>query len=574
MSNLSNQQMRAIAQELSGMGRYGDSQVVHVNPKEIEMLKRMGGSGTINPKTGLREFATQTQKDLNDALKASGNVWTKEVNDLAKKRDAEKNQVYDDTTKTYSSTTTNNKSGGNKTSNTDSSGDKTTYNGIIDAIDGGGKNGSGSYYFNGTSSEYKQWLEDNDLTDDRYLSGDEAADQTLFRRITGYDDGGDITDGGGMGKSGATYGHGNFGYLDTDKSGKIDEDEVEAANFPSGGLPGGIDGNDDSTFSTVMNIVGLVTNPVAYLAGKGINSYFDVDGVGNMFTKNGEPFLNLDSELTPEQLAAHKAHIDSLNDNDDKNEVVIEDEIEEEVAETTSTVTAASLSEGMSGPRYRSVGFSSRPERRKFIKYDYSDGQANPVRSYTGNAKPFHVSTSRDSMAGYAITEAASNAVDQMISSMPTSVQESLQGEISIQQTTDNKLALYVGDETSGYIEATYDPAKDGLKTALQDVSNMLAYSEASGDYKIDAGFTGRVRSAERFQGYSDEQINNQITLLETEAENYEENDPLQFLWLERLQELRDELFRRDGGAEASTSAYAVNGVTRAVAEVAKSFLV
>lgn len=37
-------------------GRGGDSELVHVNPREAEMLRRMGGSGTVNPNTGLREY--------------------------------------------------------------------------------------------------------------------------------------------------------------------------------------------------------------------------------------------------------------------------------------------------------------------------------------------------------------------------------------------------------------------------------------------------------------------------------------------------------------------------------------
>jgi len=37
-------------------GRGGDSELVHVNRREREMLRRAGGSGTINPNTGLREY--------------------------------------------------------------------------------------------------------------------------------------------------------------------------------------------------------------------------------------------------------------------------------------------------------------------------------------------------------------------------------------------------------------------------------------------------------------------------------------------------------------------------------------
>lgn len=41
---------------LKDMGRDGDTELAHVNPEEKRMLKKMGGSGTINPKTGLKEF--------------------------------------------------------------------------------------------------------------------------------------------------------------------------------------------------------------------------------------------------------------------------------------------------------------------------------------------------------------------------------------------------------------------------------------------------------------------------------------------------------------------------------------
>ena len=44
------------ARRVAAAGRGGDSELAHVNRREAEMLKRMGGSGTINPNTGLREY--------------------------------------------------------------------------------------------------------------------------------------------------------------------------------------------------------------------------------------------------------------------------------------------------------------------------------------------------------------------------------------------------------------------------------------------------------------------------------------------------------------------------------------
>jgi len=48
--------LKSLAQELPKYGRYGDSIVAHINPQEAMILKAMGGSGTINPDTGLPEY--------------------------------------------------------------------------------------------------------------------------------------------------------------------------------------------------------------------------------------------------------------------------------------------------------------------------------------------------------------------------------------------------------------------------------------------------------------------------------------------------------------------------------------
>lgn len=44
------------AQKIQSQGRNGDTMLAHINPIEAALLKKMGGSGTINPKTGLREY--------------------------------------------------------------------------------------------------------------------------------------------------------------------------------------------------------------------------------------------------------------------------------------------------------------------------------------------------------------------------------------------------------------------------------------------------------------------------------------------------------------------------------------
>jgi hypothetical protein len=48
--------LRKAIEELRSKGRGGDTILAHINPREAEILKRMGGAGTINPHTGLPEF--------------------------------------------------------------------------------------------------------------------------------------------------------------------------------------------------------------------------------------------------------------------------------------------------------------------------------------------------------------------------------------------------------------------------------------------------------------------------------------------------------------------------------------
>lgn len=48
--------LKPIAAEMARAGRYGDTMLAHINPQEAALLRRMGGSGTINPVTGLPEF--------------------------------------------------------------------------------------------------------------------------------------------------------------------------------------------------------------------------------------------------------------------------------------------------------------------------------------------------------------------------------------------------------------------------------------------------------------------------------------------------------------------------------------
>lgn len=55
--------LRTAASKLDDHGRGGDTLIAHINPREAALLKALGGSGTINPKTGLLEFEDGSASD-------------------------------------------------------------------------------------------------------------------------------------------------------------------------------------------------------------------------------------------------------------------------------------------------------------------------------------------------------------------------------------------------------------------------------------------------------------------------------------------------------------------------------
>ncbi len=70
--------LNPMAAAIAKQGRYGDTTLAHVSPREIEMLKQMGGSGTINPVTGMPEFfIKKIFKGAKKALKKVGQAVKK-----------------------------------------------------------------------------------------------------------------------------------------------------------------------------------------------------------------------------------------------------------------------------------------------------------------------------------------------------------------------------------------------------------------------------------------------------------------------------------------------------------------
>lgn len=70
--------LRPITEAIRQQGRYGDTMLAHISPREAMVLKEMGGSGTINPYTGLPEFFLKKLfKGVGKALKKVGKAVKK-----------------------------------------------------------------------------------------------------------------------------------------------------------------------------------------------------------------------------------------------------------------------------------------------------------------------------------------------------------------------------------------------------------------------------------------------------------------------------------------------------------------
>jgi len=67
--------LASAAEELRSRGREGDTILAHINPQEAGILQLLGGSGTINPYTGLPEFfLKKVFKGISNIGKSIGNV--------------------------------------------------------------------------------------------------------------------------------------------------------------------------------------------------------------------------------------------------------------------------------------------------------------------------------------------------------------------------------------------------------------------------------------------------------------------------------------------------------------------
>jgi hypothetical protein len=515
---LSSEQMHKIARSMSDKGRNGDSELVHVMPEEVALLERIG-AGTTNPYTGLREF--NTQDDLNKALKDSGGKWTSEVNDLAKKRDAEKGQTYDSSTDTYTSTSNKSDSSSEESSN--------------------------------------------------------SVRQTIANSITPND--GMYYEGGILYKDGGVRVNQNTSYQDTaNTSTPFDGKSYVNGQLIDDNTGKSVTTGHDSVFKTVGNVMALVANPVAYIGGKvamGVaTNFLDKDGDGSIFTKDGKSIFSGGNSTSSSQMLTKL-----MNDNDDDNSSSALSSVTDTSSETSEEGGAGDDAASTSGNVEGDYGysttskFSSRLSGSQLLQYDYADGTGQPTGTYNGNEKPFHISLSSENARAFSMAEQGSNLIDQLIADMPADLMDQLQGNISMFTTSDNKVAVVAGDPSSGFIEATYEADKDGITTAMSDINAMIDYVKSEKDAAIDGGFMGRVQSYNQFKGQATPGLQIEMTSLQNELAQYTPDSPQYKSAQAALLAIQRELARRTRSGAEATAKNSVDGVTSAVASSAQDLI-
>ena len=528
MSNqLSPAQMKAMAQSLSDMGRRGDTQLVHVTPEEIELLKKIG-AGTRNPQTGLLEFYHTSGHGVD--TEESG--WVEQWN----------NSVDDDDKITKPKPRPTNTGGSGSSSSTGNGGGQDN-NPNDPNITGRGVLTEEER----TQNRNNNWF-DRDGDGSMWTSTDEFGHTTNF-----------------LGQRINVTSNNNSGYIwnamDADGDGNFltKTNPVDTTSLVGGG----------STFSTVANVAALVANPIGYLGARAINHYFDKDGDGSMFTTGGKfTFGGGDGEnsAAAKPITTSGGSSRSGGSSNSSNET----EGSAEGADDVSTDEASTYSDVVGNFQYNENRFKRRADSRRFLEYDYKGGSADVTGSYTESTKPFQVVTSMEDAKAFAFSEQAANSIDQMVSMMPKEVSDNLEGSIHSYLTKDGNIAVIVGTDESGYVEATYAGSQDGAKNAMNDIANMLAYMEATGDTKVDAGMMGRIASAERFVGYDLDQLQSLMTSINKELEMYEPNSSSYVMALERKEEVEREIARRQGDSSTSQADYSEAGVANVIASAAK----
>jgi len=520
--------MKQYAQHLSSKGRYGDSELVHVTPDELSLLKNIG-AGTINPDTGLYEFYHTAGH--------AGNEVTFDQKFAAERKAQGAGGSFDFEGKTYNTDYAEEASGSSSSQSqgrgtlTQAQRTENTANSFL----GLDRDGDGSMWtktdeFGTTTNWLGQEMNIVEGVNDEYFFG--ALD----------------VDGDGSWLTSTTFNDRDSGQPETKQN-----DSTWGERFTSR-----ITGK--SPFSTALNVVGLLAAPVPTLLAAGVGATIDTNNDGSIMDNITDAF---NRPLTPDQKKRHEEFVANMNNNDDDDNSNTYSEVQEVVQETE----ASEVPNDLTDLKFTINGNGELP----FLDYEYTADGTNISNSYDGQPKPFRLDFGSNFQASaYTKAEKARNAVMEMVARLPASMQDELKGDISIRMDSSNNMNLYVGDQRSGYIEASYSGDQEGYTNLIGDVESMLAYTNETGDTNFNSGYLGRITSHGKYSEYDVGLLQAELTNLRTELSNATQSNVRAVLG-RKIASVETELRRRNG--ETLDMADSIAGVTDVISQSASEMV-
>ena len=528
------------AYELSKLGRKGDSELVHVTPDELNFLQQIG-SGTINPDTGLYEFfPVEAGRENEIDKKTFGEAFAEKRNELGagqtftwRGTSYSTNYAEEDDDKGSSSSAYDPQGRGVLTEEERQANRENSFLGLD--RDGDGSMWTTTDEFGVTRNFLGQEMNIVEGVNDGYLHG--ALD----------------VDGDG---SFLTANNRNRDDRPNDRSEKTN-DSTWGERFQNNLFTF----DPDKPFRTILNTVGLIAAPIPTMAGAGLMATFDQDNDGNPF--NDLFSGDTTSEQTAETMKRHQEFLDRMKErrNDRQDEERYLSEVEELVSEEEVAASDSATAEtDLSDLKFTINGNGTLP----FMDYIYTvDGKKQAV-NYDGQPKPFRLFFGNQFQNdAYVNAEKARNGVMEMVAGLPLSMQDNLKGDISVRMGADGNLNLYVGDTSSGFIEATYTGDNAGYQNLMSDVKAMVQYTNDTGDTQIDSGYLGRLTSHKTYSAYTTQLLQQELINLRAELENTTNPRQIEIV-TRKMANVETELRRRNGetlGIEES-----VNGLTDQVA--------
>lgn len=212
--------------------------------------------------------------------------------------------------------------------------------------------------------------------------------------------------------------------------------------------------------------------------------------------------------------------------------------------------------------------FAAKPTAMSGLKYVNSS--LRPEKDMRGNKTPEHLQRVQDDIVSYKTSEQARNLIEGLRMEMPRNIQDNMNGSIFIEQGRDGTHSLVTGNDMTGYTELLFG-GEDGMRKALDTVKRGFAHMYDVGDVDMDAGFWGRVNSANDFKGYSERDVNDAMMSAYAQAQQLVRIDPrLAAEALLQADMAGDELRRQRNKPESHRLAYSRRVLDRELGRRAK----